>query len=124
MKEDFIMRRISQDLLSRQIKTKREKLSLSQADLSNRAHINRAMISKIENGSYMPSIEQLEDLMEYLDLSFEDISEKKEEKKRISTSSIKRSPLPVQATSAFRSPYCSVSTTASRPSISSRKKSI
>ena len=82
MKEDFIMRRISQDLLSRQIKTKREKLSLSQADLSNRTHINRAMISKIENGSYMPSIEQLEDLMECLDLSFEDISEKKEEEKK------------------------------------------
>ena len=56
MKEEHLMRRIKQDLLAKTIRTKREKLSLSQSDLSEITHINRAMISKIENGAVVPAI--------------------------------------------------------------------
>ena len=72
------MKRISQTKLSKIIKTKREQLNLSQSDLSNKTDINRAMISKIENNQFMPSISQLEDLMEVLHFSFEDLIEKEE----------------------------------------------
>ena len=67
------MNRTDKELLSRLIKTKREQLSLSQQDLSKKTKINRAMISKIENGSYMPSVDQLEDLMEVLQFDYDDI---------------------------------------------------
>ncbi|MBO7676447.1 MAG: nucleotide sugar dehydrogenase [Erysipelotrichaceae bacterium] len=70
------MERISQEILARTIRNRREALSMSQAELSEKANINRAMISKIENGIYMPSIFQLEDLMEVLNFSIEDIREK------------------------------------------------
>ena len=60
------MNRIKQELLAKVIRNKREKLELSQSQLASAAHINRAMISKIENGTYMPSIAQLEDLQEVL----------------------------------------------------------
>jgi len=72
------MKRISQDLLARVIKNKRETLNLSQLDLAEKTKINRAMISKIENATYMPSINQLEDLMEILNFDIEDIKEKDE----------------------------------------------
>ena len=83
------MERISQERLSQVIKKKREQLGLSQQGLSEQTKINRAMISRIENGTYMPSIEQLEDLMEALDLSFDDLQEKKEAKKKKKISSMK-----------------------------------
>ena len=73
VKEELQMRRIRQELLSKTIKNKREKLSLSQSDLAAAAHINRAMISKIENGTYMPSIGQLEDLQEVLGFELDEI---------------------------------------------------
>ena len=70
------MERISQELLARTIRNRREALSMSQAELSEKANINRAMISKIENGIYMPSVFQLEDLMEVLNFTIDDIREK------------------------------------------------
>jgi len=70
------MNRIRQELLAKTIKSKREKLNLSQSDLAEASNINRATISKIENGSFMPSIEQLEGLMEVLGFSFDDLKEK------------------------------------------------
>ncbi len=76
------MNRIKQELLAKVIRNKREKLELSQSQLASAAHINRAMISKIENGTYMPSIAQLEDLQEVLDFSLDEIREKKEEEKK------------------------------------------
>jgi len=76
---EVLMQRISQELLARTIRTRREALSMSQAELSEKANINRAMISKIENGIYMPSLFQLEDLMEVLNFTFEDIKEKPSE---------------------------------------------
>ena len=70
------MRRINQELLSKTIRNCREQLSLSQQDLCDKTGINRAKISKIENGTYMPSIAQLEDLQEVLGFGIEDIREK------------------------------------------------
>ena len=70
------MNRIRKEVLAKTIKTKREKLNLSQSDLAEASDINRATISKIENGSFMPSIEQLENLMEVLGFSFDDLKEK------------------------------------------------
>ena len=67
------MKKISQKLLSRIIKNNREKTNLSQIELANKTGINRAMISKIESGKYMPSIEQLEILEETLNFSIEDV---------------------------------------------------
>ena len=83
------MNRISQDRLSQTIKRKREQLGLSQQGLSEQTKINRAMISRIENGTYMPSIEQLEDLMDALGLTFEDLQEKMETKKKKTLPSMK-----------------------------------
>ena len=67
------MSRIDQKQLAKTVKTKREQLNLSQLDLANKTHINRAIISKIENGIHMPSIEQLDNLKEVLHFSYEDL---------------------------------------------------
>ena len=72
------MNRIKTELLAKEVKNRREKQNLSQNDLAEKTGINRAMISKIENGSYMPSVEQLEDLQEVLGFSFDDLREKEE----------------------------------------------
>lgn len=72
------MNRIKEELLAKVTKERREKLNLSQNGLAEKTGINRAMISKIENGSYMPSVEQLEDLQEVLGFSFDDLREKEE----------------------------------------------
>ncbi len=86
------MKKISQKLLSRIIKNNREKTNLSQIELANKTGINRAMISKIESGKYMPSIEQLEILEETLNFSIEDVlvdDEIKQDKKQIKQKSMK-----------------------------------
>ena len=69
------MNRISQKLISKIVKKYREEKKMSQNDLSNKTNINRAMISKIENNTYMPSIEQLEDLQEVLGFSLAEVRE-------------------------------------------------
>ena len=78
------MQRIDQHKLARVIKTKRKELNLSQAELADKAGINRAILSKLENDTYMPSIGQLEDLQEILGFTHEEISEtvQKENRKR------------------------------------------
>ncbi len=86
------MKKISQKLLSRIIKNNRENANLSQIELANKTGINRAMISKIESGKYMPSIEQLEILEETLNFSIEDVlvdDEIKQDKKQIKQKSMK-----------------------------------
>ena len=86
------MKKISQKLLSRIIKNNREKTNLSQIELANKTGINRAMISKIESGKYMPSIEQLEILEETLNFSIEDVlvdDEIKQDEKQIKQKSMK-----------------------------------
>ncbi len=56
------MKRISKDLLALTVHTRRNALKMSQSALSLRTGINRSMLSNLENGLYMPSIEQLEAL--------------------------------------------------------------
>ncbi len=64
------------------IREKREKLNMSQLDLAKKTGINRAIISRIENNTFMPSIEQLEDLQEVLNFTDEEIRENKQEEKK------------------------------------------
>lgn len=84
------MKRISQILLSRVVKNQREKNNISQAMLSEKTQINRTMISKIESGKYMPSIEQLEKLEETLNFSIEDILQEEKEIKKEKTINSKK----------------------------------
>ena len=72
------MNRISQERLARTIRHRREQLGLSQSDLAARTKINRAIISRIENNRFMPSIVQLEDLQEILGFDLDEIRETKE----------------------------------------------
>ena len=76
------MNRIRQEKLAKTIREKREKLNMSQLDLARKTGINRAIISRIENNTFMPSIEQLEDLQEVLNFTDEEIREKKQEEKK------------------------------------------
>ncbi|MBR4421310.1 MAG: nucleotide sugar dehydrogenase [Erysipelotrichaceae bacterium] len=77
------MQRINQYKLAKAIKTKRKEMNLSQAELADRVGINRAVLSKLENDSYMPSIEQLEDLQEILGFTYDDISEQKPQENKV-----------------------------------------
>ena len=67
------MKRVSAKLLSKIIKTNREKYNISQVQLAEKTDINRAMISKIESEKYMPSVEQLEKLEQVLKFTIDDI---------------------------------------------------
>lgn len=55
-------------IISETIKSARKSLHLTQADLAEKTGLNRATIGRIENGAFMPSIEQLQDLAEALDI--------------------------------------------------------
>jgi len=79
------MKKIDIKLLSKIVKTNREKLNISQIDLAKKTNINRAMISKIESEKYMPSIEQLEQLEKVLKFEIDDIllDDSKKENKNI-----------------------------------------
>ena len=86
------MKKISIKELSKVIKTNREKLNISQLDLSKKTNINRAMISKIESEKYMPSIEQLEKLEKVLKFDIDEIlvdDSKKEKKEEIKLKKMK-----------------------------------
>ena len=67
------MRKISNELISKVVKTNREKLNISQLQLAEKTKINRAMISKLESGKYMPSLEQLEKLEEVLKFDIDEV---------------------------------------------------
>ena len=67
------MKKIDTKLLCKVIKTNREKLNISQVQLAEKTKINRAMISKIESGKYIPSIEQLEKLEKVLKFDIDEI---------------------------------------------------
>ena len=75
------MKKIDKKLLSKIVKTNREKYNISQLQLAEKTNINRAMISKIESEKYMPSIEQLEKLEEILKFSIDEILQDDEIKK-------------------------------------------
>ena len=70
------MQKISNEQLCKTIKKNRNAKHLSQNDLSELTGINRATLSKIENGSYIPTIEQIGLLGDVLEFEIEDILEK------------------------------------------------
>ena len=70
------MKKISKELLAKIVKEKRSELNITQNRLSELSEINRAMLSRIENGNYLPTIEQLEKLGEVLNFDFDDLFEK------------------------------------------------
>ena len=53
------MKRISKSLLSDTVILKRNELKMTQAQLAEKTGINRSVISRIENGVYTPSVDQL-----------------------------------------------------------------
>ncbi|MCR4792700.1 MAG: nucleotide sugar dehydrogenase [Lachnospiraceae bacterium] len=59
-------RKTSMSIISESIKVARKACKLTQADLAEKSGLNRATIGRIENGTFMPSIEQLQDLAEAL----------------------------------------------------------
>ncbi len=67
------MKHLSQKLLSDIVTTQRGKLSFTQTQVAKEANINRAMLSRIENGTYTPTFEQLESLCRVLHFDIEDI---------------------------------------------------
>lgn len=66
------MKKLSQKLLMNTIVEKRKEKELTQQKLADRTGMNRAIISRLETGDYIPSIPQLESLGEVL--GFEPIS--------------------------------------------------
>ncbi|MGN0495234.1 MAG: nucleotide sugar dehydrogenase [Lachnospiraceae bacterium] len=69
------MRKFSKDKLAAIISNKRKELSLTQQQISDKTGINRSMISRMEQGDYIPSIPQLDLLSEVLDFDPADIYE-------------------------------------------------
>ena len=61
------MKKLSKKLLSQTISQKRKEKGLTQSQLATHTGINRAMICRIENEEYIPSIEQLQNLAETLE---------------------------------------------------------
>ena len=64
---------ISQEKLSSLVKKQREVKRITQEELGKTTGINRLLIGRIEKASFLPSIPQLDSLMQTLDFSFEDI---------------------------------------------------
>ena len=55
-------------IISEAIKSSRKSQNLTQAELAEKSGLNRATIGRIEKGIFMPSIEQLQDLTEALNI--------------------------------------------------------
>ena len=76
------MKKLSIEKMAKTITNKRKESNLTQAQLADKTNINRAMISRLENSEYTPSIDQLQTIAEVLgfeivDLFEEEISENK-----------------------------------------------
>ena len=69
------MKKLSKQLLADAVRSGRNRLGLSQAELSRKTGINRSILSNLENGQYMPSIEQLEELSSVLGFQIPDLLE-------------------------------------------------
>ena len=69
------MKKLSKQLLADAVRSGRNRLCLSQAELSRKTGINRSILSNLENGQYMPSIEQLEELSSVLGFQIPDLLE-------------------------------------------------
>lgn len=67
------MKKLSQSLLADIVSTKRKAQNMTQQELSDKVGINRALLSRLEQQDFMPSIPQLENLAEVLDFEPSDL---------------------------------------------------
>ena len=67
------MKKLSTDKLVNTILTLRKAKNMTQAQLSEATGINRAMIGRIENKDYVPTIDQLQNLAEVLGFDVVDL---------------------------------------------------
>ena len=67
------MKKLSQSLLADIVSTKRKAKNITQQELSDKVGINRALLSRLEQQDFMPSIPQLENLAEVLDFEPSDL---------------------------------------------------
>ena len=67
------MKKLSSNLLIDNVTTRRKAKGLTQAELAEATGINRSMIGRLENGEYIPSIEQLQALAEVLGFEVTDL---------------------------------------------------
>ena len=68
---------ISTKQLAEIVCEKRKSKKMSQKDLSDKTRINRIMIGRIENDTYVPSIKQLEALASVLDFDIRELFEER-----------------------------------------------
>ena len=61
------MKKLSRSLLAETVVARRKALKMTQAELAERIGMNRSVLSKLENQTYLPSLDQLEALAEVLD---------------------------------------------------------
>ncbi|MDT4761044.1 MAG: helix-turn-helix transcriptional regulator [Sphaerochaeta sp.] len=67
------MKVLSQEKLASLVKQKREGLGLTQDALGKQTSIHRQVIGRIESGSYLPSLPQLDALIATLNFSFDQL---------------------------------------------------
>ncbi|MGD1821839.1 MAG: helix-turn-helix domain-containing protein [Pleomorphochaeta sp.] len=75
-KEENIMEKmeiISTNMLADLVFKKRKEKKMSQKLLSEKTDINRALISRLENDEYVPSLKQLEALSDILEFNIKDL---------------------------------------------------
>ncbi len=61
------MKKLSRSLLAETVFARRKALKITQAELAERIGMNRSVLSKLENQTYLPSLDQLEALAKVLD---------------------------------------------------------
>ena len=61
------MKKLSLPLLSKTVAAKRKTKALTQAELSKLSGINRTLLSRLEGGTYTPSVDQLAALSQILE---------------------------------------------------------
>ena len=67
------MRHISRKLLTDTVISRRNELKITQLQLSEKTGINRSVISRIENGTYIPSVDQLIAISDVLGFNMSDL---------------------------------------------------
>ena len=81
------MKKLSISALAETVSTKRKDKSMTQQDLSDATGINRALISRLEQKDFIPSIPQLEKLEEVLGFELEEVFMNSEESHKLSSPS-------------------------------------
>lgn len=67
------MKKISKEMIASTVREYRKKLGMTQLEVAKAAKLNRATVSRIEAASYMPSIEQLQNIAEILHFDITDL---------------------------------------------------